>query len=144
MPPASIAKPALPSASQEAQRLQDDANSRRLQNEKAHQVRLDNLGKRDPVIKKLLIAHREQAGALASARAAADKANAELERVTTAAADESSKLRTALTKANETLHVAQAALEKSQAEAKSAQADAAAARADLAAALKKAKPAGGQ
>lgn len=116
-PPGVAAAQAEAAAAQaEAQRLADAAAQRQAQNDKAHQVRLDNLGKRDPVIKKLLVAHRQQAADLATAKASLASVAGELDAVKSQAA----------------------------ADAAASSAELAALRQQLAEALKKAKPAGGQ
>ena len=96
------------------------ARVRELQNAKAHQVRLDNLGKRDPLIRALLKDYRQHVTDLAAAKATLASQATELDRVTTQAADEATQLRTALD---------------------SSQAEVAKLRGELAAALKK-PPAG--
>lgn len=118
-----------------------------MQTEKARSVRLADKAKRDPVLRKVLVASTAKDKDIEALTAlnielaeASSKLTADLADLR-AAYD---KQGAALAKATETLHSAQSALEESQAEAKSAQAEAEKARADLASALKKAKPAGGQ
>lgn len=104
---------------QAADSIDHAARVRELQNAKARECRLESLGKRDPLIRQLLVAHRQQAADLATAKASLASAALELDRVKTQAANDA-------------------------AEAKTGAEVAASLRKELAEALKKAKPAGGQ